>query len=122
MAPSPAVEQGPAGLSASRQKEPSLHIPVTAIYFASVVTLGQRKCPLLAQSGHSVTEFQCPLLGVKRTSRGHAPMSAFDPKRTSSASGDSSLGPFRASTAADRQLDARSPPMLPQESGIRNLR
>src|SRR5262249_37103574 len=25
---------------------------------------------------------QCPLLGVKRTSHGHAPMSAFDPKRT----------------------------------------
>jgi len=26
-----------------------------------------RECPLLAQSGHSATEFQCPLLGVKRT-------------------------------------------------------
>src|SRR5262249_11354630 len=38
---------------------------------------------LLAQSGHSPTEFQCPLLGVKRTSRGQALMSAFDPKRTS---------------------------------------
>src|SRR6516225_1801800 len=24
-------------------------------------------CPLLAQSGHFETEFQCPLLGVKRT-------------------------------------------------------
>ena len=24
-------------------------------------------CPLLAQSGHHATEFQCPLLGVKRT-------------------------------------------------------
>ena len=40
-------------------------------------------CLLLAQSGHSATEFQCLLLGVKRTSRGRAPMSAFDPKRTS---------------------------------------
>src|SRR5262249_12559033 len=37
----------------------------------------------MAQSGHSQTEFQCRLLGVKRTSRVHAPMSAFDPKRTS---------------------------------------
>jgi len=24
-------------------------------------------CPLLAQSGHCATEFQCPLSGVKRT-------------------------------------------------------
>ena len=39
-------------------------------------------CPLLAQSGHSTTEFQCPLLGVKRTSEECAAMSAFDPKRT----------------------------------------
>ena len=30
----------------------------------------QRLSPLLAQSGHSVTEFRCPLLGVKRTLRG----------------------------------------------------
>src|SRR6516164_9947921 len=41
------------------------------------------RCPLLAQSGHSTTESQCPLLGVKRTSRGYALMSAYDPKRTS---------------------------------------
>src|SRR5262249_14472949 len=40
------------------------------------------RCPLMAQSGHSSTEFQCPLLGVKRTSYGRAPMSAFDPKGT----------------------------------------
>ena len=38
--------------------------------------------PLLAQSGHSETELQCPLLGVKRTCCRHALMSAFDPKRT----------------------------------------
>src|SRR6516162_8358516 len=31
---------------------------------------------------HSVTEFRCPLLGVKRTSQECAAMSAFDPKRT----------------------------------------
>ena len=31
---------------------------------------------------HHATEFQCPLLGVKRTSGGGASMSAFDPKRT----------------------------------------
>jgi hypothetical protein len=38
--------------------------------------------PLLAQSGHFTAEFQCPLLGVKRTLVGDAAMSAFDPKRT----------------------------------------
>jgi len=37
---------------------------------------------LLAQSGHSATEFQCLLLGVKRTLILSAAMSAFDPKRT----------------------------------------
>jgi hypothetical protein len=36
----------------------------------------------LAQSGHPDTWNQCPLLGVKRTSTGANPMSAFDPKRT----------------------------------------
>jgi putative DNA primase/helicase len=35
-----------------------------------------------AQSGHFTTEFQCPLLGVKRTLVGDAAVSAFDPKRT----------------------------------------
>ena len=34
------------------------------------------ECPLLAQSGHSATEFRCPLLGVKRTLIGNAAMSA----------------------------------------------
>src|SRR6516225_7886636 len=38
--------------------------------------------PLLAQSGHHATEFQCPLLGVKRAWPKHSSMSAFDPKRT----------------------------------------
>jgi hypothetical protein len=41
----------------------------------------------LAQSGHFTAEFQCPLLGVKRTLAELPPMSAFDPKRTSSGSG-----------------------------------
>jgi hypothetical protein len=36
----------------------------------------------LAQSGHSTAARQCPLLGVKRTSTGGDPMSAYDPKRT----------------------------------------
>jgi hypothetical protein len=36
----------------------------------------------LAQSGHHSRSDLCPLSGVKRTSRGRAPMSAFDPKRT----------------------------------------
>ena len=43
--------------------------------FAARIALGL----LLAQSGHSATEFQCPLLGVKRTSSRRRPMSAFDP-------------------------------------------
>ena len=44
------------------------------------------RCPLLAQSGHLDTFNQCQLLGVKRTSDGHALMSAYDPKRTLNAS------------------------------------
>ena len=35
-----------------------------------------------AQSGHHAAEFQCLLLGVKRTSGGRSSMPAFDPKRT----------------------------------------
>src|SRR6516165_9180099 len=35
--------------------------------------------PLLAQSGHHDALNECPLSGVKRTLRGHALMSAFDP-------------------------------------------
>jgi hypothetical protein len=38
--------------------------------------------PLVAQSGHADCAAECPLLGVKRTSTGANPMSAFDPKRT----------------------------------------
>jgi hypothetical protein len=33
-------------------------------------------------SGHSMSTRKCPLLGVKRTLVGRAPMSASDPKRT----------------------------------------
>ena len=36
----------------------------------------------MALSGHRLAHRTCPLLGVKRTSGGHAVMSAFDPKRT----------------------------------------
>ena len=39
---------------------------------------------LLAQSGHSTTEFRGPLLGVKRTLRGPNAKSTYDPERTSS--------------------------------------
>jgi hypothetical protein len=42
----------------------------------STVDLLRRKCLLLAQSGHPDALDQCPLLGVKRTFVGHAPMSA----------------------------------------------
>ena len=54
----------------------SEHAPIAAIDRCTA------ECPLLAQSGHSATEFQCPLLGVKRTLPKRPPMSAFDPKRT----------------------------------------
>jgi hypothetical protein len=37
----------------------------------------------LALGGHSDALSRCPLLGVKRTSMSGNPMSAFDPKRTS---------------------------------------
>src|SRR5262249_49283024 len=37
---------------------------------------------LLAQSGHADCAQRCPLSGVKRTSAGADPTSAFDPKRT----------------------------------------
>jgi hypothetical protein len=46
-------------------------------------TWGYRaKCPLMAQSGHSLVHCKCPLSGVKRTSLPHRKMSAYDPKRT----------------------------------------
>jgi hypothetical protein len=40
------------------------------------------RCPLLAQSGHAVCTDECPLSGLKRTSRFQSVMSGFDPKRT----------------------------------------
>ena len=41
------------------------------------------QCLLLAQSGHSRALHQCPLSGVKRTSKFESVTSAFDPMRTS---------------------------------------
>jgi hypothetical protein len=49
---------------------------------------------LLAQSGHFETEFQCLLLGAKRTSAAGYSMSAFDPKRTSAGLRGYSLQPI----------------------------
>ena len=46
------------------------------------IAIDERQCPLLAQSGHHARRRECPLLGVKRTCRGHHRMSANDPKRT----------------------------------------
>jgi hypothetical protein len=43
----------------------------------------QRRCPLLALSGHQLVHCTCPLLGVKRTWGLHCGMSASDPKGTS---------------------------------------
>jgi hypothetical protein len=48
-----------------------------------LVAIDAAQCLLLAQSGHRSDALQCPLLGVKRTSAGTHPMSAFDPKQTS---------------------------------------
>jgi hypothetical protein len=51
----------------------------------------------LAQSGHRTVAQQCPLLGVKRTSRIQSVMSAFDPYQTSeSLLSPSAQGPFVA--------------------------
>jgi hypothetical protein len=41
------------------------------------------RLPVLALSRHVRARSQCPLVGMKRTSRGHVAMSAFDPKRKS---------------------------------------
>ena len=46
------------------------------------IELLQCTCLLVAQSGHDELLSQCPLLGVKRTSKFAGVMSAFDPKRT----------------------------------------
>jgi hypothetical protein len=57
--------------------------PIPWLYVGGDVALLLRCVSLLlAQSRHPTTEFQCPLLGVKRTLCGRAAMSAFDPKRT----------------------------------------
>jgi len=40
------------------------------------------QCPLLAQSGRQQADDECPLSGVKRTSRIYRAMSACDPKAT----------------------------------------
>src|SRR6516165_3659208 len=73
-------------------KEPNQHQTVAQTYPRLTATRACQissacfewiaRCPLLAQSGHFATEFQCPLFGVKRTLIGSAAMSAFDPKQT----------------------------------------
>jgi hypothetical protein len=45
-------------------------------------TFATETVSMSAQSGHYATEFQCPLLGVKRTFGRLAVMSASDPYRT----------------------------------------
>ena len=46
---------------------------------ASLLCVGSFTCPFVAQSGHHDRAEPCPLLGVKRTSRGHASMSGYPP-------------------------------------------
>jgi nicotinamidase-related amidase len=48
-----------------------------ACWHKTDVPIHFQQCPLVAQSGHYATEFQCLLLGVKRTLIGDAAMSAF---------------------------------------------
>src|SRR6516164_10845604 len=72
--------------SSSLEKEPNRAVMAAAYSYLAVMhrrRCSQKavaRCPLLAQSGHFTAEFQCLLLGIKRTSRGQALMSAFDPK------------------------------------------
>jgi len=71
-----------------KQNSIVLRITVPQALLASPTRLG---CRLLALSGHHDRAEPCPLLRVKRTSCGDAPMSAYDPKRTSWRSRPSSL-------------------------------
>src|SRR5262249_8748543 len=66
----------------SRDPMPGLRLSPGFIANADEVIERTSQCLLLAQSRHSTTEFQCPLLGVKRTFIQPASMSAIDPKRT----------------------------------------
>src|SRR5215469_14432885 len=65
-------------------RDPMLRLRLSPGFIANADEVIERtaQCPLLAQSGHRMTEFQCSLLGVKRTSLRHASMSASDSKRT----------------------------------------
>jgi hypothetical protein len=65
----------PRGHSASMCQRRYSHAPTRSSNEAG-------RLPLLADCGHFAADFQCPLLRVKQTLIGHAPISAFDPKRT----------------------------------------
>src|SRR6516225_1168133 len=65
----------------NRAKALVVSVPPTLLATADEVIERGGRCPLL-ESGHHATEFQCPLLGVKRTFSRSVAMSAFDPKRT----------------------------------------
>src|SRR6516165_9596801 len=54
--------------------------PATRRFF-----LPTRSRPHMAHSGHRAGEFQCPLLGAKRTSLRRATMSVIDPQETCAA-------------------------------------
>ena len=76
---------------------PLSHVPSSLQFMLHCMGL------LLAQSGHPNTLNQCLLLGVKRTSRGRAPMSAFDPKWTLGHAGRSRILPRVAEIAAEQE-------------------
>jgi hypothetical protein len=65
----------------------------------------QRGSPLLAQSRHPDRVGECPLLGVKRTSKFKSVTSAFDPKPT--------LDPIQYSRLALRRLQREQAPKSP---------
>ena len=57
----------------SSQRNPSTRLSPIMLQYMSL---------LLAQSGHQMTTSECPLSGVKRTSKFKSVTSAFDPKQT----------------------------------------
>ena len=64
------LEEGGSGSQAFTAMSPAHFMCAIAANAGESCRRGDRvkgRCPLLAQSGHFATEFQCPLLGVKRT-------------------------------------------------------
>jgi hypothetical protein len=65
----------------SPAEEEAITPEIGGLSCTSQSALSPTGCLLLAQSKHPTVTRQCPLSGVKRTSMGSNPMSAFDPTR-----------------------------------------